>query len=379
MKTVLGTNTIGYPEIRNFCGLPFRKYEFRKKQNLFKLPAFIFDKLQGEPLAFFWNAFYDMDFHKVEMYHFFNGISFGKRPWVTTFETMLPRWGEIGYNLEKRGMKLLAGDACKRIIALSECTYGIQQDLIHSTWPDYAEEIQRKMIVLHPPQKLQIRSMDEKPVNEKVTFAFVGAAFFRKGGKEVLKALDNLYVSGVRNWHLNIVSALEFDDYASGATQPDLDEVRRIIGKYEHHISHFYGLPNEEVMQVFKNSDIGLLPSYADTYGYSVLEAQASGCPVITTNIRAFPEINDEQRGWMIEVPCKEHGIALVENQVQRAAFSEVLLEGLMETFRKILLDPSQIKPKGLLAFQKISENHSVDERTQTLESLYDQILAGKI
>ncbi len=379
MKQVLGTNTIGYPEIRNFCGLPFRKYEFRKKQNLFKLPAYIFDKIQGEPLAFFWNAFYDMDIHKVAMYHFFNGISFGKRPWVTTFETMLPRWGDVNYKLEKKGMSLLAGDACKRIIALSNCTYGIQLDLMHSTWPDHVQRIQEKMIVLHPPQKLQIASMEEKPINENVTFAFVGAAFFRKGGKEVLQAFDQLHQSGMRNWHLNIVSALEFDDYASGATQSDLDEVKRIIGKYTENISHFTGLPNAEVMQIFKNSDIGLLPSYADTYGYSVLEAQAAGCPVITTNIRAFPEINDDQRGWMIDVPCKEHGIALVETQPQRQIFSGVLLEGLIETIRKILLDPSDIKSKGLLAFNKISENHSVEDRAQTLESLYDQILAGKI
>lgn len=379
MKTILGTNTIGYPEIRNFCGLPFRKYEFRKKQNLFKLPAYIFDKIQGEPLAFFWNAFYDMDIHKVEMYHFFNGISFGKRPWVTTFETMLPRWGDVNYNLEKKGMSLLAGDACKRIIALSECTYGIQLDLIHSAWPDFAHQIQEKMVVLHPPQKLQISSLEEKPVNEKVTFAFVGAAFFRKGGKEVLRAFDYLHRAGIRNWQLNIVSALEFDDYASGATQSDLDEVKQIIGNYPDHISHFSSLPNAEVMQIFKNADIGLLPSYADTYGYSVLEAQAAGCPVITTNIRAFPEINDDERGWMIEVPAKEHGIALVETQSQREIFSGVLLDGLIETIRKILNDPAAIKPKGSLAFKKISENHSVDDRTQTLESLYDQILAGKI
>jgi glycosyltransferase involved in cell wall biosynthesis len=379
MKKVLGTNTIGYPEIRNFCGLPFRKYEFRKKQNLFKLPAYIFDKLQGEPLAFFWNAFYDMDLHKVEMYHFFNGISFGNRPWVTTFETMLPRWGDVNHRLEKRGISLLAGDACKRIIALSDCTYGIQLDLIHSTWPEYARKIEDKMIVLHPPQKLQINSLDEKPVNEKVTFAFVGAAFFRKGGKEVLFAFDHLYRHGIRNWKLNIVSALEFDDYASGATQADLDEVKRIIGLYPDHISHFSGLPNAEVMLIFKNSDIGLLPSYADTYGYSVLEAQAAGCPVITTNIRAFPEINDSQCGWMIEVPCKNHGIALVETQQQREVFSGVLRDGLIETLRQILQNPAEIKAKGKIAYRKISENHSVEDRTNTLESLYDQILAGKI
>ena len=50
---------------------------------------------------------------------------------------------------------------------------------------------------------------------------------------------------------------------------------------------------NSEVMNILKNTHVGLLPTYADTYGYSVLEAQSFGCPVITTNIRAMPEINN--------------------------------------------------------------------------------------
>ena len=39
-------------------------------------------------------------------------------------------------------------------------------------------------------------------------------------------------------------------------------------------------------------SHIGLLPTYNDSYGYSVIEFFSYGCPVITTNILALPEIN---------------------------------------------------------------------------------------
>lgn len=52
-----------------------------------------------------------------------------------------------------------------------------------------------------------------------------------------------------------------------------------------------------------KKSDVGLLPTWADTYGYSVLEFQACGCPVISSNTRGLPEINNNEAGWIINMP----------------------------------------------------------------------------
>ena len=62
-------------------------------------------------------------------------------------------------------------------------------------------------------------------------------------------------------------------------------------------ISYVPKLTNNETLELMKKSHIGLLPTYADTYGYSVLEFQAAGCPVITTNVRALPEINNNNLG----------------------------------------------------------------------------------
>ena len=46
--------------------------------------------------------------------------------------------------------------------------------------------------------------------------------------------------------------------------------------------------------------DVGLLPTWAESYGYSVLEMQACGLPVVTTNIRALPETN--VCGWKVKL-----------------------------------------------------------------------------
>jgi len=69
-------------------------------------------------------------------------------------------------------------------------------------------------------------------------------------------------------------------------------------------ITYYEYLPNNEILELMKYKiQVGMLPTRGDTYGYSVLEFQASGCPVISTDVRALLEINNEDCGWIINVP----------------------------------------------------------------------------
>ncbi len=86
-------------------------------------------------------------------------------------------------------------------------------------------------------------------------------------------------------------------------------------------INYFPQLPNSEVLDMMKKAHIGLLPTYADTYGYSVLEFQAAGCPVVTTNVRSLPEINDNDKGWLIEVPKNRMGEAIYSTDTDRIGY----------------------------------------------------------
>jgi glycosyltransferase involved in cell wall biosynthesis len=86
---------------------------------------------------------------------------------------------------------------------------------------------------------------------------------------------------------LTIVSSLNIDNYATKKEPSDVQRVKNFIQKNSDWINYFPQLPNHEVLELMKKSHVGLLPTYADTYGYSVLEFQAAGCPVITTNVRA--------------------------------------------------------------------------------------------
>jgi glycosyltransferase involved in cell wall biosynthesis len=328
---------------------------------------------------YYLHAFRDFNYYQVDLLHFFNTISYGKTPWVTTYEGFIPRFGKLNKKLMEKGMRLIASDACKQIIAMSACADRIQRSLMHNDYPRYADAIEPKMSVLHPPQPKLISHMGEKePIGEEVVFTLVGATFFRKGGKEVLIALDRLAREGYRNWRLIIVSKMVYGDYASKATKEDYEDALRIIARHPKNIEHHSELPNDQVLDLFRRSHVGLLPTYGDSYGYSVLEAQASGCPVVSTNLRALPEINNEEIGWMIPIPTDEWGNGVISTPQERSRFSDILVEHLTEITRNILEDPGQVTAKGEKALAKFDgKRHDPTANATVLEALYDEILAA--
>ncbi|HQV53110.1 MAG TPA: glycosyltransferase family 4 protein [Flavobacteriales bacterium] len=366
---IIGTNSTGYPQTRNFHGLPFLKYRVEKKYNLYKIPEFIYFKFASSSNFKISNSFSDLDIHNVEMYHFFNALSYGKTPWVTTFETSLPRWGNKN---TRKGLELIAGASCKKIIALSNCSADIQRAYVTKNASELLATIEEKLMVLHPPQVCPPIETIKKGAQDKLVFTIVGSDFFRKGGKEVLTAFDRLYKNGTTDWHLNIVSKLHYGDYASRSTLNDLEFVKKIISGYPDHITHHTSLPNPEVLELFRKTHIALLPTYADTYGYSALEAQSYGCPVISTNIRALPEINNSDIGWCIDVKKNELGNAILKTENDLISFSDHLTDELERTLRGIFDHPEDIAVKGLKSFKKLE--HSISNNTKVLEQLYDEI-----
>ena len=165
---------------------------------------------------------------------------------------------------------------------------------------------------------------------------------------------------------------MEFGDYASRSTTKDLEIARQIIDKYSNNITYKKFLPNKEVLNLFKNTHIGLLPTYADTYGYSVLEAQSYGCPVITTNIRALPEINNSDLGWVINVKKDDMGNAILNTEKDIKTFSDNLINELEDLLCSILNNSDSVINKGLKSYEKLEK--SITYNTEFLEKIYDEI-----
>ncbi|HPL81788.1 MAG TPA: glycosyltransferase family 4 protein [Anaerolineaceae bacterium] len=336
------------------------------------------------------NQFDDFDLNRVDVFHFSNGISYGKTPWVSHFETMLPRFEHLmqrnkpetmqnkrNQTMTQRGLAALAGPACKHIIAWSENAAKIQRDFLSNYPSDLVEQILSKLIVLPPPQAPLIDSVPTKTYSKEnpIRFILVGAGFIRKGGREILNSFEKLIKEDNLPLQLVLVSRLRLDHYAAHETKEDIIWAKEKIAANQEWIEHHEIIPNHEVLELLKSCDIGLLPTYADTYGLSVLEAQASGCPVISTDVRALPEINNTDVGWLINVPKNELGEAYYQTPEERQILSERIQSGLEHIIRGIAQDPSIIAKKGQAALEKIKSQHDPVRYGESLRAIYEKAL----
>ena len=375
-KKIVGTDINQYPQKKNFSSLPFRNYEFREIKDIYKALNWLSFKLQKKNPLFYLNSFRDFDLNGVDLFHFFNVLSFGKKPWITTFESSLPRWGEVSVPKTETGMRLLAGKSCKQIIAISECSLNIEKQLIQNQFPSFADEILPKLKIFHPVQNASITSMAEKnPPEDFIRFVLIGLDFFRKGGLETLRVFDRLIVAG-EAIQLVIISRMNIGDYATHAGNSEKEEAIKLIAKHPKHITWHKMLPNAEVLAILRDSHVGLLPTWADTYGYSVLEAQSAGCAVLSTDIRALPEINTQETGWIIPVRKDQFGDAILMNDDDRKTFSIQLENNLEITLKSILADPVSIQRKGVKGLERIKNLHSPELRAVEMEGIYDLALS---
>ncbi len=337
------------------------------------------------------NQFEDFDLNRVDLIHFSNGISYGKTPWVSSFETILPRFtelvtrhqGEVSSDIKltalvKRGLTALAGKSCKRIIAWSECTAAIQRDLMSSFPTDYSKPILAKMQIMYPPQELLVDTVTPRQYDQSnpIRFILVGAAFFRKGGKELLLAFEKLVKEEHLPIELVVVSSLRLEPYAAHETEQDVQWAKQTFADNQNWVEYYASLPNDKVLALMKTCDVGLLPTWADTYGISVLEAQACGLPVITTDSRALPEINNSQVGWLIHVPQNRLKEALYTTEEERQTLSASIREGLEQIIRDIAANPHQIAEKGALALEKIRKEHDPSAYANKMRAIYQEALA---
>jgi len=279
-----------------------------------------------------------------------------------------------------RALRKIKGNTCKAIIAMSECAARIQRAFLRQ-FPRLAETIEAKLHVLHPPQPLGIESIQKKAFSEEgpVRFMFVGASFHRKGGAEVLETLAEMRRDYAYPVLLTVVSSLCLDNYATNETPRDIAEAERLLVANAGWVQHFRSLPNAEIVKLMRQHDVGLLPTYADTYGYSVLEFQSCGCPVITTDVRALPEINDERCGWVIKAPKNPLGEALYGTPSERERISEAIRRGMRAAIGQIFADRAILRVKGEAALMRIRDEHSPTKFAARLQAIYQAGLTAGV
>ena len=76
---------------------------------------------------------------------------------------------------------------------------------------------------------------------------------------------------------------------------------------------------------------------------------------MITSNVRAMPEINNEECGWVCHLPVNDLGFCLVHDVTE---WSPILDSELTKCLQKIFEHPEEIKKKGKKALERIRNMH---------------------
>lgn len=123
--------------------------------------------------------------------------------------------------------------------------------------------------------------------NKKIRFLFVGGIDAGKGIPLLLAVWKRLQSENVE---LNLVGPVS-ELVVTLIKREGLSDVN-VFGKVPHH-----SLP-----AIFHNNDVFIFPSFFDGFGLVILEAMASGLPVITTTATAGPDlIGNGEEGFIIE------------------------------------------------------------------------------
>ncbi|ALV62898.1 Glycosyltransferase [Thermococcus sp. 2319x1] len=117
-------------------------------------------------------------------------------------------------------------------------------------------------------------------------------------------------------------------------------------------------VPDDILPEVFRMADIFVLPSVSsEAFGIVILEAMASGIPVIATNVGGIPEVVKENEAGLLVPPGNE-------------------LE-LRKTIQKLLKDEELRRWYGNNGRKAVEEKYSWDKVVVEIEKIYEEILSN--
>ena len=133
--------------------------------------------------------------------------------------------------------------------------------------------------------------------DNEVNFLFLSRLHKKKGIEDLINALRE--INDV-NWNLKIVGSSSFEN------KNYENKLKLKVNNYklEKKIKFFGNLNGKKKDQMYKSSDILILPTYSENFGLVVAEALNFGIPVITTNKTPWIDLN--KKGCWIINPGKK-------------------------------------------------------------------------
>ena len=130
--------------------------------------------------------------------------------------------------------------------------------------------------------------------DEKKIVLFVGRLYHRKGLEILLRSIPPV---------LQEFSDVKFVISGKGFKQKE-ESLRNLAKQLdiEDHVTFMGYVPDEKLPNLYSASDIFVLPAIYENFPFAILEAQATGLPVISTKVGGIPEfLVDNENGFLID------------------------------------------------------------------------------
>lgn len=126
---------------------------------------------------------------------------------------------------------------------------------------------------------------------------FCGRTIAEKGVKELIQAFKQM--KNVYKCKLIIMGNC---NYAKQVKTPFEEELFKIAKEMKDRIIFTGFIPNKELYKIHHISDIAVIPSiFEEPFGLTVIEAMASGLPLITSDAGAIPDIVNEKNAIIVK------------------------------------------------------------------------------
>jgi len=321
-----------------------------------------------------------------DLVHSINRIPLGTTPYVASFESHLPRyWWKYSDAFNQACVRSLASSRCRAIVAMSHAaarTFAKQ----HKSAPEAAKLLD-KLIVIYPnipiPDQPDLLADD---ACDTLRLVFVGAHFARKGGCVAVRVAELAREQGLAI-HVTVISKLERG--AGIWTDPQRPEfydpyLKLLEGE---NITLLTGAPNADVLDMFARAHFAFLPTFADTFGYTAIEAMARWTPTIATRQGALPEFIDDACGMMLDLETNDIGEWVGQTHDRNSEAFERYFAGEVERLaqdtiarlKPLIGQPAQIKALRARARERAVAMFDGVRLAQVWDDLYDRAAARPI
>lgn len=184
------------------------------------------------------------------------------------------------------------------------------------------------------------------------TLLYVGTLSRRKGLADLMDALALLAARGAPAYRLQVVGG------SAEVGEEEAEELRAAVRAGGHEPALLGSRSGEQVREHLRQADVFVLPSHWEGQPIAILEAMATGLPVVVTAVGANPDV------------VRDGVDGLVVPSHDPAALADAL--------ERVLRDADLRRRMGASARERAAERHDTAVLRQRMAALYRQALARR-